>query len=403
MAHVRDGVIKRGKTWSFVIRVPNPDTGLTKPRWVGGFPTEAAAKAARDEARVAARRGEFVNRSAITVAAYLSKWLTSHALEVKPRTLAGYRETLERYVVPKIGGLRLQSVQPATLTRLYVQLLEGGGKNGQPLSHRTVDYVHATLRKALADAVLVDGLIPTNPAERAKRPRRPPRPVGDVWDAEQLRLFLDFMAEHQWSALYRLAAYTGARRGELLALRWDDVNWHAPSVRIRASAGMVDRQRVEGTTKSGRERTVSIDAGTVAALRTHRARQEGAKTMAGASWVGEGHIFVNGYGKPICPSAPTQRLTLAVAAFNETNRDRGITLPRCRFHDLRHTHATLLLRAGVPVHVVAARLGHADPAVTLRVYAHVIKDHAAEVAGTFANLMEGASKTKIEGEGKPAC
>lgn len=403
MAQVRDGVVKRGKSWSYVIRVTNPDTGLSKPKWVSGFPTEAAAKAARDEARVAARRGEFVNRSTVTVSAYLSDWLDGHALEVKPRTLAGYRETLERYVMPRIGRMRLQAVQPATLTRLYLQLLEGGGKGGRPLSRRTVDYVHATLRKAFSDAVVVGGLIPSNPAERAKRPRRVVRPIGDVWDAEQLRTFLDHMAEHQWFALYRLAAYTGARRGELLALRWADVDWKAPSVRIRASAGMVGKERIEGTTKSGRERTVSIDPGTVAALLAHRKRQMQAQAVAGASWVGEGHVFVNGFGKPICPSAPTQRLTLAVAAFNEANSDKGVTLPRARFHDLRHVHATLLLRAGVPVHVVAARLGHADPAVTLRVYAHVIKDHAAEVAGTFAALLEARETARSEAENGPSC
>ncbi|WP_404384996.1 site-specific integrase [Knoellia locipacati] len=405
MAQVRDGVVKRGKSWSYVIRVTNPDTGLSKPKWVSGFQTEAAAKAARDEARVAARRGEFVNRSTVTVSSYLSDWLDGHALEVRPRTLSGYREILDRYVVPRIGRMRLQAVQPATLTRLYLQLLEGGGKNGRPLSRRTVDYVHATLRKALGDAVLIGGLIPSNPAERAKRPRRVTRQIGDVWDAEQLRTFLEHMADHQWFALYRLAAYTGARRGELLALRWADVDWNAPSIRIRASAGMVGKQRVEGTTKSGRERTVSIDPGTVAALQRHRNRQMQAQTMAGASWVGEGHLFVNGFGKPICPSAPSQRLSLAVAAFNEGHDDKAdsVTLPRSRFHDLRHVHATLLLRAGVPVHVVAARLGHADPAITLRVYAHVIKEHAAEVAGTFAALLEPPEEADPEGEDESAC
>lgn len=405
MGQVRDGVIKRGKSWSYVIRVVNPDTGLSKPKWVSGFVSEAAAKAARDEARVAARRGEFVDRSGVTVAKYLSDWLDGHALEVKPRTLQGYREILERYVLPRIGRMRLQSVKPVTLTRLYVQLLEGGGKAGRPLSRRTVDYVHATLRKAFGDAVLVGGLIPSNPAERAKRPRRVARPIGDVWDADQLRTFLELMADHPWFALYRLAAYTGARRGELLALRWTDVDWNAPSVRIRASAGMVGTQRLEGTTKSGRERTVSIDPGTVAVLQAHRKSQMQAQAIAGGSWVGEGHLFANGFGKPICPSAPTQRLSLAVAAFNaaEDGKENGVPLPQSRFHDLRHVHATLLLRAGVPVHVVAARLGHADPAVTLRVYAHVIKDHAAEVAGTFADLLEPSKKAGRKAEDESAC
>ena len=403
-----DGIVKRGRTWSYVVRVLDPSTGRSKPKWVGGFPTDAAAKAARDEARVAARRGEYVNRSTITVAAYLIEWLDGHALEVKPRTIAGYRETLNRYVVPRIGRMRLQAVAPATLTRLYLDLLEGGGKDGRPLSRRTVDYVHATLRKALNDAVRVEGLLPNNPAERAKRPRRVARQIPDVWDPEQLRTFLDYMADHRWFALYRLAACTGARRGELLALRWADVDWKAPSIRVRASAGMVENRRVEGTTKSGRERIVSIDAGTVDALRAHRKRQMEDQAVVGAAWVGAGHLFVNGLGQPICPTAPSQRLRLSVAAYNEANdararKDRGVGLLPIRFHDLRHVHATLLLREGVPVHVVAARLGHSDPAVTLRVYAHVIKDHAAEVAGTFADLLVPPAVAEVEGQDEAPC
>ncbi len=103
MTSVRDGITKRGSTWSYVVRVTDP-TGRSKPKWVGGFPTEAAAKAARDEARVAARRGEYVDRSRMTVAAYLREWLEGHAVEVKPKTLAGCRYDVERYVIPQSAG-----------------------------------------------------------------------------------------------------------------------------------------------------------------------------------------------------------------------------------------------------------------------------------------------------------
>ena len=109
MPKLRDGVIKRGGSWSYVIRVPDPDTGVTKPRWVGGFDTEDAAKAARDEARVRARNGQYVNRSTSTVADYLTEWLEVHAATVKPKTLAGYRHDIEHYVVPRIGWMRLHA------------------------------------------------------------------------------------------------------------------------------------------------------------------------------------------------------------------------------------------------------------------------------------------------------
>ncbi len=168
MTQVRDGIVRRGGTWSYVIRVTDRDTGRSKPKWVGGFSTEAAAKAARDIARVAARRGEYVDRNRVTVAEFLASWLDGHALTVKPRTLAGYRFLVDSYVVPRIGTTRLQAVSASTLSGLYREMLDGGGRGGRPLSTRTVEFTHAVLRKALNDAVHVDQLIPSNPAVRAK-------------------------------------------------------------------------------------------------------------------------------------------------------------------------------------------------------------------------------------------
>jgi len=193
---LRDGVMKRGESWSYVVRVPDPGTGRSKPRWVGGFATEAEAKAGRDEARVAGRRGSYVDRSAVTVAAYLRDWLAAHAVAVKPKTLSGYRDDVEGYVIPRIGGMRLQNVRPATIGKLYRELLETGGRNGKSLSPRTVEHVHRTLRKAFGDAVRVEGLLPTNPVENAKRPRVRLAEPGRLWTTAELRTFLSVAAEH---------------------------------------------------------------------------------------------------------------------------------------------------------------------------------------------------------------
>ncbi|MFI5041698.1 MAG: N-terminal phage integrase SAM-like domain-containing protein, partial [Acidimicrobiales bacterium] len=129
---------------------------MTKPKWVGGFESETDAKAARDEARVRARRGEFVNRSTATAAAYLAEWLEAHASTVKPKTLAGYRHDIDHYIVPRIGHMRLQALRPAVISKLYRELAEHGGRDGGPLSAWTVSHIHRTLRKALEDAVHVE-------------------------------------------------------------------------------------------------------------------------------------------------------------------------------------------------------------------------------------------------------
>ncbi|MBA3719335.1 MAG: hypothetical protein H0W95_03465 [Nocardioidaceae bacterium] len=186
---LRDGVVERGATWSYVVRVPDPVTGRTRPKWVGGFATEDAAKAA-GRGRVAARRGEYIDRAAITVREYLSEWLDTHANSVKPQTLAGYRYNVERYVVPYIGNRRLQGLRPADVSKMYLDLSSSGGKGGRPLSARSIDAVHRTLRKALNDAVRVEQLLASNPAERAKRPRSARNEIASVWTNEQLHAFL---------------------------------------------------------------------------------------------------------------------------------------------------------------------------------------------------------------------
>ncbi|MGH8878623.1 MAG: tyrosine-type recombinase/integrase, partial [Stackebrandtia sp.] len=369
-AKLRDGVMKRGRTWSYVIRVKDPETGVSKPKWVGGFDNEEAAKAARDEARIKARRGEYIDRSSITVGGYLDQWVEAHAVEIKPKTLLSYRYLVE-LVKPHIGKIRLQAVRPARITRMYRDLVTEGGTTGKGLSPRTVAHVHAVLRKAFGDAVNTDQLIAVNPVARAKRPRVENDEPGNVWTVDELRRFLGFAERHRLYAFFHLAAYSGARRGELLNLRWADVDLDGSAINITGSATFISGERIEGTTKNGRSRIVSLDDDdTIRVLREHLSRQAADKERAGDEWKAQGvrgdYVFMTSWGRPISPDTAS---SLMADLIKGCNRDLGpseAALPHARLHDLRHIHATTLLLAGVPVHVVAARLGHTDPAVTLR-------------------------------------
>jgi integrase len=294
--------MKRGTTWSYVIRVRDAVTGESKPKWVGGFTTEDDAKAARDEARVKARRGEYVDPHTITVGEYLDEWIEAHAVEIKPKTLTDYRHMIDRYIKPNIGTLRLQAVRASTITKLYRDLRAGGGKNGRPLSSRTVDYVHAVVRKAFRDAVNVDELLSSSPVEKAERPRRKISEPGTVWTTDQLRAFLRHAREHRLWAFFHVAAYTGARRGELLHLRWSDVDLDGKQLVISGSASFIDGERIEGTTKSGRKRTVSLDDGTIQVLRNQHNMQAADKLKVGPERRGEGdYVFTTGWGEPVHP------------------------------------------------------------------------------------------------------
>ena len=311
--------MKRGNTWSYVIRVKDPATGVSKPSWVGGFATEEEAKAARDESRVKARRGEYVDRNRITVAAYLDDWIDSHAMEIKPRTLLDYRSCMRLYVTPRIGHMPIQAVRPSTITKLYRDLLTRGGRDGQPLAVATVTHLHAVLRKAFRDAVIVDELIGSNPVERAKRPRAQAHEPGTVWTVAQLRAFLAAARQHRLFTFFHVAAYTGARRGELLNLRWTDVDLDAKKITITGSTAVIAGERVNGTTKSGRTRLVSIDDETVSVFKQRKADQAADQLHAGDSWRGvrDGYVFTTGWGEPIYPDTVTSLMTKLICAHNE--------------------------------------------------------------------------------------
>jgi len=396
MPRLRDGVIKRGGSWSYVIRVPNHATGVSKPRWVGGFETEEDAKAARDEARVRARRGAYVNRSTSTVADYLAEWVEAHASTVKPKTLAGYRHDIDHYIVPRIGRMRLQALRPAVISKLYRDLAEHVGCDGRPLSAWTVSHVHRTLRKALADAVDVEQLLAANPAARSKRPRGHNAEPVQVWTVDQLATFLAAARSHRLHAFYRLAASSGARRGELLYLRWRAVDLDAAEVSFGGSTAVVRGRRVEGTTKGGRSRVVSIDSETVEILRAHQRQQAEERQAAGSAWAdNDGLVFTTRWGESLYPDTVTALMTKLISTYNKSVGVDAEALPHARLHDLRHLHATTLLLARVPVHVVAARLGHADPAVTLRVYSHVLREHALDVGDVFALAVKAAVSKSV--------
>ena len=283
-----------------------------------------------------------------------------------------------------------------SLSKLYRDLAEHGGRDGGPLSAWTVSHIHRTLRKALADAVHVEQLLAVNPAVLSKRPRDRDTEPGRVWTIEQLDLFLTTARSHRLYAFYRLAAYTGARRGELLYLRWQAVDLDAAEVTFGGSTAVVRGQRVEGTTKGGRSRVVSIDRETVTILREHRRRQAAERQAAGPAWTdADGLVFATKWGEPLYPDTVTALIRKLITAYNKPVTAPERALPHARLHDLRHLHATTLLLVGVPVHVVAARLGHADPAVTLRVYSHVLREHALGIGDIFARAVEASVSKSV--------
>jgi integrase len=247
------------------------------------------------------------------------------------------------------------------------------------LSPKTVSNVFVLVTKALNDAV-AQGLLATNPANAAVRTRArlEDRRVA-AWTSSELAAFLTAASADRHHVALRVAAYTGMRRGEVIGLRWPDVDLRRRTLAVRQAVVLVDGVPRTTTPKSGRARVIDLDEGTAAALRRHRARQMQERLHWGPGYVENDLVFRCEDGSPIHPDRLSQVFDRLV---------RVSKLRRIRLHDLRHTHATLLLANGVPVKVVSERLGHSDPAFTMKVYAHVIPGMQSDAASRFADLIE---------------
>ena len=378
---VNDGIAFTGKSWSYVLRVPDPVTGKTKPKWVGGYDSQESALLARDEARVALRKRSYVAPTKITLGDFLDKWIEIHALKVKPTTLDSYRAPINNYLKPRLGSLKLQDLTPSDVERFYGELITTPGKLGYNLNPASAVRCVAILKKALSYAEKVEGLITFNPASRVSLPTvNSDRPAP--WTFGELNTFLNHAKDHRLFFFFRLSAFTGARRGELLALRWSDFDGKA--ITISKSRTLSGKSVVEqNSTKGGKggQRRVPLDPDTIDLFTAHRKRQLEERLVMGSSWTDSGYVFVQESGEPLETGTPTKlfRKILNRAGLRPT-----------RLHDLRHLHATELLRHGEPLHVVADRLGHKDPMVTATVYAHVSNEQGETASSTFANASKSA-------------
>jgi integrase len=304
---------------------------------------------------------------------------------LRPTTVEGYRRVLDFYVPRSLREAVLGDVSPQQLNALYAQLLTSGRHQGPGgLSARTVRYVHTALRRALGDAVR-RGLIETNPADAADPPsRRASRArVFPIWTPAELRQFLAVSKSDPWYPALHLAASTGLRRGELLGLRWVDLDLEAAELQVVQAVVQVGWEpEVSGPKTPNSRRRVALDRLTVGVLRRHLQGAEA--TAPGGSLDRTSLVFPSPAGGPMNPDLFSGR-------FQRLVRKSG--LPRIRFHDLRHSHASHCLAVGVSPKVVAERLGHASVVVTLDLYSHAVPTLQREAAEVVASLI-GDAETK---------
>ena len=307
-----------------------------------------------------------------TVAEYLEHWLSVARAGLRHNTWVLYSQVVRDHVVPFVGEVRLADLRPDQVQRMYSERLAAG------VGASAVRASHTVLHRALGQAVRW-GLVVRNVADLVERPVAP-RPVGKALSAGEVqRLLIGARGERLEGLLY-LAVITGMRVGELLGLRWSDVDWERQGVsvsrqvtRVRGGGGLV----FQAVKTAAGNRLVALGGDGLDALRDQRVRVDRLCGFAGERWVEHDLIFPNGVGKPLEPRRVGREFRAVC--------DR-VGLGAVRFHDLRHTSASLMLRARVPARVVSERLGHSRVGVTLDVYSHVI----GEMQGEAAEAIESA-------------
>jgi integrase len=370
---MRGHVRKRGSKWCVVVDGVRDPGGGRKQKWFSGYRTRREAEDGLATILGRLQRGETIDPDRTPLAEYLSAWLKGRRGELAPLSITQYESMIRTHIEPHaIGGTPLGKLRKTHLRAFQRDLEEKG------LAPATRNVVNAVIHKGLAEAV-EDDLLAVNPAVGIGARARRAQGSFTVWTEQELRAFLNVVEDDDLAALWRLAVATGARRSELLGCTW--LGYDAAARRLTISQQVVPTRggvTITPCKTAGSHRTITLDEETVEWLERHRERQIAEKDLAGDVYEDNDLVFATALGRPLNP----QRIT---EAFGKHRKAAGIRTGR--LHDLRHSHATHLLTRGVPVHVVAARLGHTSPVTTMRVYAHVLPTSDDQAADIMAAVL----------------
>lgn len=304
----------------------------------------------------------------LTVAGYLERWLETKAKQVKPRTVYDYRYNITRYVNPKIGRLELAKLNPLIVQDMLNQIADS-------VSPDRANKVRRDLYGAFRQAVKWR-LMMSNPIE-ATDTFKHEKAAMRLWQPDEAMRFIEAAKTHPLFALFYLAMATGLRRGELLGLRWQDIEGDA--LVVRQTYARVGQQLLFSTPKTRKgARRVPLSADVLQVLAQHKVRQDDRRQLLGGAWCDQDLVFTSEVGTPIDPdNLKRARYDLADLA--------GV--PRVRLHDLRHLYASLMIKRGFDANQLAERLGHARPSFTLDVYTHLFEEQKQAAAVSLMDLL----------------
>lgn len=376
------------------------DTGM----WVGVITLEnrkrkyfygKTRKEVQEKMKVALheqQQGKLITAPSQTVAQFLVDWLeNTQRQRVRPRTYERYKEAIDLHLVPALGHHKLEKLTPQQVNAFYAK------KTSEGLAATTVIYYHSVLHNALGMAVKW-GLVARNVCDLASPPRKARHEVQTL-SVEQLKKLLVTLHGHKWEALFSLALATGLRRGEILGLKWQDINFLTGKLQVRRILSRVptkteNREHVyveaEPKTQKSR-RNVTVASFALDVLREHRVHQLEAKLKAGELWQEHDYVFCTSLGTHLGPNHVVEELKKLL---------KQAGLPDIRFHDLRHSAATLLLSLGVHPKVVQELLGHTQISMTMDIYSHVLPDMQEDAINRLHDALSKQDDDQDEGDRK---
>ena len=373
---MKGNIQRRGKaSWRLKFEIgPDPLTGQRRTRYKTVRGKRADAERELRAILYRQDKGVAIDPSKITVAEFLDGWLDDVAPQrVAPKSLERYRGLARNQIKPHLGSIQLQKLRPADIAG-WIQTLIGSGK----LSTRSIRAAHGVLRTAINHAAAIE-IVERNVASIIKPPA-PERAEITILTADEIADALEQMEGHSLYPIVALAIGTGARRGEIAALRWSDFDLDAATVRIERSLEQTkEGLRIKAPKTAAGRRTVSLPAFAVKAIRNHRREQLELRLALGAGALpGAAPVFGDVEGNWPKPESISDR-------WRDVIKRRKI--PKVTFHALRHSHASALIAAGLDVVNVSRRLGHASPALTLGVYSHLFKNNDEEAAAAIDDAL----------------
>ncbi|EGK10195.1 phage integrase family site-specific recombinase [Desmospora sp. 8437] len=384
---MRGHIRKRGSKWAIVLDIGKKADGSRNRKWFSGFKTKKEAQSFLNQKLHQIESGTYVEPSKITLGEYLNRWLKDYAeLNTAPRTYQGYEYMITQHIIPQIGDIPMDKLKPMHIQGYYSEKLAKGRKDGSGgLSPRSVLHHHRILHQALDQAVKWQ-VIPMNPA-KSVTPPKPQRKQINTLSREQVHQLLSATKNTPYYEQIFFAINTGMRRGEIFGLRWKDVDFANRTISVRQTIQRIKNKGLvfRDTTKTdGSRRSIAVSDSVIHMLNRIKKRQAQEKISCGPLYQDHDLIFANSDGTPINIDYLSREFGRLI---------KRMKLPHIRFHDLRHTHATLLLQQGEHPKVVSERLGHSTITITMDTYSHVMPNMQKEAAQKLDNFLFGSKNT----------